>query len=288
MPPTHRTQKKQRTPTKGLNNVAFKVALSAGHYLGNPKRCHKSLDPNETREWWLNDRIADKLEKLLAEYNGIEVLRLDDTTGKKYISNEERARIANNWKADLYLAIHHNAADRVFNGGGITAYIHSTNAKPGAAEWQKAFYDACIKYTGLKGNRATPLARAKLRECSQNCPSVLMELGFMDSTVDVPIILTDAYATKIAKALAEVIVERCGASKKASNGAVVTLPILVRNSRGESVRALQSLLNLHGASLTVDGSYGPATEKAVKEFQTKNGLSVDGKCGPITWGALLT
>ena len=288
MLPTHRTQKKQRTQTKGLNDVAFKVALSAGHYLGNPKRCHKSLDPAETKEWVLNDRIVDKLENILSQYNDIEVLRLDDTTGKKYISNDERARIANNWKADLYLAIHHNAADRVFDGGGITAYIHSTNAKPGASEWQKAFYDACIKYTGLKGNRATPLARAKLRECSQNCPSVLMEMGFMDSTQDCPKILTEDFANKSAKALAEVIVERSGASKKASNGAVVTLPILVRNSRGESVRALQSLLNLHGATLSVDGSYGPATENAVKAFQTKNTLSVDGKCGPVTWGALLT
>lgn len=269
--------------------MAFKVAISAGHYLGNPKRCHKSLDPNETREWWLNDRIADKLEKLLAEYDGIEVLRLDDTTGKKHVSNEERARIANNWKADLYLAIHHNAADKVFSGGGITAYIHSTNAKPGAAEWQKAFYDACIDYTGLKGNRATPLSKAKLYECgAPNCVSVLMELGFMNSTVDVPIILSDSFATAIAKALARVIVERSGVSKRASNGAVVTLPILVRNSRGESVRALQSLLNLHGATISVDGSFGPATENAVKAFQTKNDLSVDGKCGPATWGALLT
>lgn len=145
----------------------------------------------------------------------IEVLRLDDTTGKKNISNEERARIANNWKADLYLAIHHNASDIIFSGGGISAYIHSTNAKPGAAERQKAFYDACIKYTGLKGNRATPLAKKALYECgAPNCPSVLMELGFMDSTVDVPIILTDAYATKIAEAIAEVVIEKSGATKK--------------------------------------------------------------------------
>ncbi len=269
--------------------MAFKAAISAGHYLGNPKRCHKSLDPNETREWWLNDRIADKLEKLLAEYGGIEVLRLDDTTGKRHVSNEERARIANNWKADLYLAIHHNAANRVFSGGGITAYIHSTNAKPGATEWQKAFYDACIKYTGLKGNRATPLAKAKLYECgAPNCPSVLMELGFMDSTQDCPKILTEEFANNIAKALAEVIVERCGAKKKTSNEAVVTLPMLVRNSRGEAVRALQNLLNMHGAKLSVDGSFGPATENAVKAFQTKNGLKADGKCGSLTWSALLT
>lgn len=78
------------------------------------------------------------------------------------------------------------------------------------------------------------------------------------------------------------------ATTETKGNVTITLPILVRNSRGESVRALQSLLNLHGASLTVDGSYGPATENAVKAFQTKNGLPADGKCGPVTWGALLT
>lgn len=275
----------------------FKLALSAGHYLGNPKRCHKSLDPAETKEWVLNDRIADKLENILSQYNDIEVLRLDDTSGKKYVSNEERARMANAWGADLYLAIHHNAANKVFSGGGITAYIHSTNAKKGADAWQKAFYNACIKYTGLKGNRATPLAKAKLYECGAPlCPSVLMELGFMDSTVDVPIILTDAYATKIAKALAEVIIERSGA-KKVTTGSLgsvtVEMPVLCNGSKGEAVKTLQRLLNAFGyhdateKPLAVDGSFGPATLYALKNYQDQNKLTVDGRCGQYTWNSLL-
>lgn len=275
----------------------FKLALSAGHYLGNPKRCHKSLDPAETKEWVLNDRIADKLENILSQYNDIEVLRLDDTSGKKYVSNEERARMANAWRADLYLAIHHNAANKVFSGGGITAYIHSTNAKKGADAWQKAFYNACIKYTGLKGNRATPLAKAKLYECGAPlCPSVLMELGFMDSTVDVPIILTDAYATKIAKALAEVIIERSGA-KKVTTGSLgsvtVEMPVLCNGSKGEAVKTLQRLLNAFGyhdateKPLAVDGSFGPATLYALKNYQDQNKLTVDGRCGQYTWNSLL-
>ena len=46
----------------------LKIALTAGHYLGTPgKCCLKRLDPKETKEWVLNDRIADKVEKLLAE-----------------------------------------------------------------------------------------------------------------------------------------------------------------------------------------------------------------------------
>ncbi len=276
----------------------FKVAISAGHYLGTVgKHCHKSLDPAETKEWVLNDRIADKLQNILSEYNDIEVLRLDDTTGKKGISNSERSRIANNWGADLYLAIHHNAAfagNKVFSGGGIVAIIHNTNAKPGAAEWQKAFYDASIKYTGLRGNRATPLAKMALYECGAPlCPSVLMECGFMDSTVDVPIILSDSFATNMAKAFAEVIVERSGATKKVSTTSVA-LPILKQGSKGEAVKTVQRLLNAlgyrdsKGNALSVDGSFGPATLYAVKKFQSREGLAVDGSCGPATWKKLLT
>ena len=43
-------------------------------------------------------------------------------------------------------------------------------------------------------------------------PAVLMECGFMDSTVDCPIILTEDFADKIAKAF--VIIEKSGATKK--------------------------------------------------------------------------
>lgn len=68
----------------------------------------------------------------------------------------------------------------------------------------------------------------------------------------------------------------------------VELPILKQGSKGESVKSLQILLNGHGFSCgSVDGSFGPATLKAVKSFQTKNKLSVDGSVGKATWTALL-
>jgi peptidoglycan hydrolase-like protein with peptidoglycan-binding domain len=35
-----------------------------------------------------------------------------------------------------------------------------------------------------------------------------------------------------------------------------------------------------------DGSYGPKTEAAVKNFQNKNGLSADGVIGPLTFAPL--
>ncbi len=36
----------------------------------------------------------------------------------------------------------------------------------------------------------------------------------------------------------------------------------------------------------VDGKMGPATKKAIQEFQKANGLQADGKVGPRTWAVL--
>jgi peptidoglycan hydrolase-like protein with peptidoglycan-binding domain len=52
------------------------------------------------------------------------------------------------------------------------------------------------------------------------------------------------------------------------------------------VTTLQSLLNGKGQSVTVDGSFGPATLAAVKAFQSAAGLTVDGLVGPNTKAAL--
>ena len=57
---------------------------------------------------------------------------------------------------------------------------------------------------------------------------------------------------------------------------------LKRGSKGAKVKELQTKLNKVGNNLVVDGSFGSATEKAVKEFQKKYNLAVDGIVGPNT------
>ena len=70
----------------------------------------------------------------------------------------------------------------------------------------------------------------------------------------------------------------------------VLLPVLARGDSGPAVAAAQAALHASPQALGaggIDGDYGPATEAAVKNFQTANGLEADGEIGPATWSKLL-
>lgn len=60
------------------------------------------------------------------------------------------------------------------------------------------------------------------------------------------------------------------------------MPTLRNGDTGPLVSQLQTDLNRIGYNLTVDGSFGSATERAVKNFQEKNKLVIDGIYGPAT------
>jgi len=64
------------------------------------------------------------------------------------------------------------------------------------------------------------------------------------------------------------------------------LPTLRFGDRGSAVRVLQRLLVSKRYPIRIDGDFGVLTETAVKAFQSRRGLTVDGIVGPRTWRAL--
>lgn len=193
----------------------FKIALDAGHGKYTPgKRCLKSFDRNETREWFLNDRICDRIEKLLKAYNGYEILRVDDTMGESDIPLANRTASANRWGADFYLSVHHNAGVGGGTGGGPVTIVY-TSASETSLRYQEIVHECFIARVGKFGNRAdsTPMQNLHvLRET--NMPAVLIECGFMDSSVDVPKILSEDFADKAARGLVDALVKIGGLTKK--------------------------------------------------------------------------
>ena len=67
---------------------------------------------------------------------------------------------------------------------------------------------------------------------------------------------------------------------------MATYSTIKKGSTGSSVTELQQLLNANGYNLATDGIYGSQTAAAVRDYQAKNGLSVDGITGTQTWTSL--
>ena len=64
-------------------------------------------------------------------------------------------------------------------------------------------------------------------------------------------------------------------------------PVLKRGSRGDAVVVLQTILrNKAGGGITVDGVFGPSTERKVKLLQRMFHLTQDGIVGEATWKVL--
>lgn len=281
----------------------FKIAYCAGHYIGTPgKRCPKQLDPEQTREWVLNDRVARYFTEASKQYERVALLRTDDPTGKKHISIKDRTKKANEWGADLYMDFHHNAKGSVFNGGGVTAYSKKNDAT--GKKYRDAIYAAVIDAGKLKGNRVKPLVEKNYSTMVYSkAPAVLIEYGFMDSTTDYPVISTEAYAKKVGYATMEAIAKVKGLKKitvqadtpeeptTKTEVCKVELRVLKNGDSGKDVKAMQILLEAAGCKGKMDskkyGSFGAKTEAALKQFQKKNNLPQTGVCDKQDWAALL-
>ncbi len=300
----------------------FKLALNAGHGMNTPgKRCLKKLDKKETREWYLNSRICEKIEEKLKGFSDVCILRLDDKTGYKDIRLKKRTDVANSFGADFYLSIHHNAGIKGGEGGGIVAYVY-TNASNESKLWQRELYASIIKKTKLKGNRANGISSANFHECRESSmPCVLLECGFMDSKTDLPIILSNSFAENVATACVEVIVKKAnlkpgltspkrlldniifewqnaaqkdgfkfpkyGADGKWGDECyeVAKAAVCKKRAKYKYINLTEFIQEVLG--IEVDGKFGKATMLAVKNFQKENKLLVDGCVGISTWKKLL-
>ena len=56
----------------------MKIALDAGHGLYTPGK----RTPDDEREWSFNNKVLLACKEELEKYKGVDILRLDDPTGK--------------------------------------------------------------------------------------------------------------------------------------------------------------------------------------------------------------
>ena len=246
------------------------IALDAGHHLGNPKCVWKQFDPAMTREWVLNDRVARHVERGLSVYD-CRAMRVDDTTGKALIKPAGRNRAANEAGAGYLISIHHNGGVQGGRGGGIAVYRRD-KADAVSIRLQREVYEATVRNTGLRGNRASPLAVSGslgiLNGAGQ--PAVLGEFGFMDSAVDAPVIITDSFSRACAAGIVEALVDVAGLERLGGGGDMAIMEELrkVPGCGGATERDVAEALGYMLRNRAPSGDAAREFEEAIKEGLT--------------------
>lgn len=234
-----------------------KIAIDPGHYLYEPGRhCFAPWDPNKTKEWVLNDRVADALEVYLKSA-GHTTKRMDDVTGEKLINIYQRADIANDWGADYYISIHHNGGINGGKGGGTVVYV-CPGAGATTVKAQKAIYEHAIARGNLRGNRSNPIAQAAYVVLTYtHMPAALIECGFMDAPADIPYIIDPEWSKKIALGIAEGICEVFGGTVKAD--AVASKPVENESASKEEKKSIEEV-----AKEVLAGKWGNGEDRKKK------------------------
>lgn len=183
------------------------IGLDAGHGLYTSGK----QTPDGIKEWSLNDYVCDLIGEMLAGYD-CKIIRTDNNEGKTDEPLSQRVNTYIKAGVSAFVSIHHNAYTGNWNSvTGVEVY---TDRTPTASDERLAedIYNRLIKYTGLKGRG---IKKANFQIINQNrVPAVLVEGGFMDSTVDYKIITSNEGKRNYAKAVAEGLIEFLDLKKK--------------------------------------------------------------------------
>lgn len=176
-----------------------KIVIDAGHGFNTPGK----RSPDDEREWSFNNIVAQYAIAKLQTYRDVEILRVDDPTGKTDVPLTTRTDQANKWQADVYASIHHNALNGKWgNHSGVETYtMDNPTANPKSVEIAGAIHPRVVMAMGIS-NRGMKRANFHvLRESAM--PAFLSEGGFMDSTVDITKLRDNNYLKAQGEAIAE-------------------------------------------------------------------------------------
>lgn len=163
-----------------------KIFIDPGHGGNDPGATANGLFEKD-----LTLSIALKLKAELLKYENVQVKLSRE--GNKKITLAERAKMANDWGADIFLSIHINAG----GGVGFESYIYNGNVSSSTIAYQNILHEEIVKTTGWNDRGKKRANYAVLRETKM--PAILTENGFIDRTTDANKLKNDSFLDNIAQ-----------------------------------------------------------------------------------------
>ncbi|GHI00984.1 N-acetylmuramoyl-L-alanine amidase [Neobacillus kokaensis] len=185
-----------------------RLSFDAGH--GGSGVTPGKRTPDNEYEWDFNNILVCSAMNYLDQYE-VELLRVDDPSGKTDINLNQRVKNINRFNPDFHCSFHNNAYTGKWGShSGTETYTHmnsSSEAKKVAAKIQ----DAVVNVLGTK-NRGTKQADFRILECA--APACLVEFLFMDSRSDINKLRNEKLLKQTGEAVAKELAEHFKLKKK--------------------------------------------------------------------------
>lgn len=272
--------------------MSFKVSIDAGHAITTAGK-RTPLLPADLyingslvkrkgeciHEFEFNSKVAKALGNALIRC-GIDIMYVNDMTGASDTPLSTRANRANEFKSSLHVSCHYNAVGSSYQTRCEGLLVLKTAVCSSGTDTLATCVHDVLKdnYDHTYGvgvdKHWSGFTLAILRQT--NMPAILVEYGFMDLYKEAIKMLDPAWYTKLGEDTAKGICKYLGATY-ISPEEVIEKPVEQNPAvKVNYTKTLQTALNkTYGLKLAVDGSFGPASQAAVKQHYLQRGFKSD-------------
>ena len=189
------------TPTPVITASAQKlVVIDAGHGGKDPGGI--SLNKHNEKDFTLSTVL--KIQKLMEKEPNLKVVltRSDD----RYPTLQDRAKVANDLRADLFVSIHANSipAGSTSNPSGTETYY----TRKDSLAFAQTIHKYLVPATGLSDRGVRQSSLYVTRET--HMPAILLECGFLSNAKDESLMYSEDFQQRVAEAVVSGIKEYLG------------------------------------------------------------------------------
>lgn len=188
--------------------MTVKIGLDSGHGL---KTKGKQTYNGKFKEWELNHNVVKYIVEYLKDYD-VEFVFTDGYEGQSDEALKDRYNAYMKANVKAFVSIHHNAyQSKLGTHTGVEVFVDK-NPTEQDMKLATCIYPRLVKNTGLRGRG---IKKENWLVINQNkIPAVLCEGGFMDSSIDYPVIISEKGQRAYAKAVADGLIEFLNLKKK--------------------------------------------------------------------------